>query len=857
MKANRAHNISFSRKRRLASVILFVFSASCAAPAVSTKTAPRQSVSNLSSPTVSSAARVVDITGVQVRAEGPGHASIIVTANGTLIDYASFAAHTPPSLIIDLPHARDAISQAVTLPSDSPIVRVETMQLQQSPNPVLRLKFVLDHLLPYRVELTGNGLQVLVSPEISAHAPVAQRPTPLERVTEPAVHSLEQVGESAQSTNAATPTAEAELATTTDQPIPPSEKAHPSAPGAPRVKKPVVSAVESAETEASRSALPLPQQRRVAATTRPPNREAAGDPQQGISPSAGVSRPTTAAPETPLAVTNKRLSLDFKNADLDDLLRLISEVSSLNIVVAHGLKDRKDRDVTVRLTNVEWRQALDVILRAKGLSYEQDGNLIYVGSKSEIQKGKEERAKDIEQAALKDLRIEQEKRKVEEAKRKVEEERRKAEEQARRYAEEPPCTRVLRFAHTKASDVKKHLERLKTRGGSIELEETTNILIVNDVQSVCLKMVALAKELDAPPKEPFVTRLLPFNYAKAADLKTHLTALKTKDGSVIVDERSSRIIVKDLPEAVERMETLLKQIDIPTPQVLIEARIVEATRQFSQSLGIQWGGTGIPTRAGSTTGVTAFGGTSPSSSSSSSSSSGGSSSGGSSLPIRFPNFTPATGNPFPASGGSVPFLGPVPLAVNLPVASPHFALGMAIGSLANRFLVGAQLSAAETQGKIRTLSSPRVATQDNEEAEIKQGTQVPYTTIDSSGRTVVQFQDAFIKLKVKPHITPDGRVAMKVEAERSFPGQRVDFSQGFVFPINTRKATTNIMVQNGSTVVIGGLLQSTETISTDQVPFFGDIPILGWLFKRRSIGPDERVELLIFLTPSVLQESRL
>jgi type IV pilus secretin PilQ/predicted competence protein len=539
-----------------------------------------------------------------------------------------------------------------------------------------------------------------------------------------------------------------------------------------------------------------------------------------------------------IAAANKRLSLDFKGADLDDLLRLISEVSGLNIVVAHHLKDRKERDVTVRLNNVEWRQALDVILRAKSLSYEQDGNLIYVGSKSEIQKSKEERAKDIEQAALKDLRIEEEKRKVEETKRKVEEERKKAEEEERHYAEESPCTTVIRVAYMKASDLKKHLERLKTRRGSIELEATTNTLIVNDVQSVCLKMAALAKELDAPPKDPFVTKLLPFNYAKATDLKTHLTALKTKEGSVIVDERSSRVIVKDLPEAVERIEAFLKQIDIPTPQVLIEARIVEATRQFSQSLGIQWGGTGIPTSPGSATGVTAFGGSTAGS-------------------IKFPNLTPPIGNPFPTTGGGVPFLGPVPLALNLPVTSPTFALGMTVGSLANRFLVGAQLSAAENEGKIRTLSSPRVATQDNEEAEIKQGTQVPYTTIDSSGRTVVQFQDAFIKLKVKPHITPDGRVAMKVEAERSFPGQRVDFSQGFVFPINTRKATTNIMIQNGSTVVIGGLLQSTETIITDQVPSLGNIPILGWLFKRRAVGPDERVELLIFLTPSVLQESRL
>jgi len=319
-----------------------------------------------------------------------------------------------------------------------------------------------------------------------------------------------------------------------------------------------------------------------------------------------------------------------------------------------------------------------------------------------------------------------------------------------------------------------------------------------------------------------------------------LTALKTPQGSVVVDERSSRIIIKDLQQAVERMETFLKQIDIPTPQVLIEARIVEASRTFSQSLGVQWGGAGVPTAPGSRTGVTTFGGS------------------GSPGAIQFPSPTVGT-PPFLDPTNPTPSLGPVPLALNLPAiasgANP-FILGATIGSLANRYLVGLQLSAAEREGRLRTLSSPRIATQDNEEAEIKQGTQVPFTTIDSSGRTVVSFQDAFIKLKVKPHITPDGRVSMRVEAERSFAGDRIDFSGGFAFPINTRKATTNILVPNGSTVVIGGLLQSTEQIVDDRVPFLGRIPILGWLFKRQSVGPDDRVELLIFLTPSVLQESR-
>jgi type IV pilus secretin PilQ/predicted competence protein len=881
-------------------------------------------------PAAAQKASVVGVTGVQVEAGAAG-ARILVTADGLISDYESFALPDPPRLVIDLPHARHAIRQPVALPAGSPILKVRTTQYREGPVPIVRLVFDLRTALPFRTERIDSGLQIILGDA---------RPEPV---------------------------------------LPPAVAKGPQKEEAPKVQPPV---------PRKPSASAITKQQRLE-PKRAPSKEAsrlAEIPPPSPSPQEQVP-PTTVAP-TKVPVGNNRMSLDFKGADLDDLLRLISEVSGLNIVAAHGLKDRKDRDVTIRLINVEWRQALDVILRAKnlsyeqdgnliyvgsksdiqkakeertkdiegaelkkqkieqeaklkelrieeeklkieeaqrkaveeaqgtateeemrrleeprlaklpllsldvknrdldellryiakisalnivaahnlkdakvtirlvnvewrqaldlilrtkGLSYEQDGNVIYVGSKSEIQKAKEERAKDIEQAALKGLRIEEEKRKAEEARRRAEEARKKAEEEERRYAEEPQCTKLIQLAHTKASEVKKHLDPLKTRRGSVEIDERTNTIIVNDVQSVCLKMAAIAKDLDAPPKDPFVTKLIPFNYAKAADLKINLAALKSPQGTVVVDERSSRVIIKDLPPVVERMEMLLKQIDIPTPQVLIEARIVEASRNFSQSLGIQWGGTGVATTPGRRTGVTAFGGNASS--------------------IQFPNPTASTPAPaFFDPANPIPFLGPVPLALNLPAiasgASP-FLLGATIGSLANRYLVGLQLSAAEREGRIRTLSSPKVATQDNEEAEIKQGTQVPFTTIDSSGRTVVSFQDAFIKLKVKPHITPDGRVSMKVEAERSFAGDRIDFSGGFAFPINTRKATTNILVQNGSTVVIGGLLQSTEQIAEDRVPVMGRIPILSWLFKRQSLGPDERVELLIFLTPSVLQESRL
>ncbi|MGB4781104.1 secretin N-terminal domain-containing protein, partial [Candidatus Methylomirabilis sp.] len=686
MKVTRGNNAA--RKRWLAGVILLVFSTSCATTGVPTDRALQQSSGDPSSLVASSAAQAVDVTGVQTLAEGPGEASIVVTA-----DVARGVKPTAPTMVAE-------------------------------------------------------------------------------------------------------PTAD------TDQSAPPSEKPHPSTFAEGPTKKPMVSPVKGTETESVQAAQspavspsvakeetppPLQKNPTAPATARRPSRDASDGLGQEAPPlpSAAAEQPIAPAPVTPqVAAANKRLMLDFKDADLDEIVwKVIREASGLNIVLAHKLAKEK-RKVTVRLDNVEWRQALDVILRTLDLSYEQDGNVIYVGSRAEIQKSKDARVKDIEAAAqiieaaaLKHLRIEEEKRKAED-------ERRRAQEEEQRYAGEPPCTRVIHLAHTKAHDVKKHLDRLKTRLGSVELDERTNTVVVNDVQSACLKMAAIASELDTPPKDPFVTKLLPFNYAKAADLKQHLAALKTPQGSVVIDERSSRIIVKDLPEAVERVETFLKQIDISTPQVLIEARIVEASRAFSQSIGIQWGGAGIPTTAGSGTGVTAFGGHSSS--------------------IQFP-----TGTSLPTTtGGGIPF-GPVPLALNLPAAAPQFVIGATIASLADRFLVGVQLSMAEREGKIKTLSSPRVATQDNEEAEIKQGTQVPYTTIDSSGRTVVQFQDAFIKLKVKPHITPDGRVSMKVEAERSFPGDRVDFAGGFVFPINTRKATTNILVQNGSTVVIGGLLQST------------------------------------------------
>jgi len=397
------------------------------------------------------------------------------------------------------------------------------------------------------------------------------------------------------------------------------------------------------------------------------------------------------------------------------------------------------------LINVDWQQALDVILRINGMGYEMDGNIIRV-------------------APLAKLAAEQEARRI-------------------------------------AGDREK-----KARDDSLKAEKD--------------------QQKEQKQDEPLIDEVVSVNYAKAADVVKNLDRLKTQgrpEVGIVVDDRTNKLIIRETAGALAKMKDLLLQLDKPTPQVLIEARLVEATRNFSQSLGIEWGFTGNAGLANlQATPVSIF-----------------SNSVGTTL---LPG-DPTTG---------------LPLSISMPASTPTAAVGIIANSLfSNRLALGARISAGETEGKARTLSAPKVATMDNMEAEIKQGQQVPYTTVDSSGRTVIAFADAFIRLKVTPHITNDRRVSMKVEAERSFPGDVVNYSGGFVYPINTRKATTNVLVANGSTIVIGGLLQTDERWGENRVPWISKVPMLGTLFKNTNIGPDDKVELLIFLTPTILEEAKV
>jgi type IV pilus assembly protein PilQ len=344
------------------------------------------------------------------------------------------------------------------------------------------------------------------------------------------------------------------------------------------------------------------------------------------------------------------------------------------------------------------------------------------------------------------------------------------------------------------------------------------------------KTDALKGKKEEKQAEPLMDEVVSVNYAKAADVVKNLDRLKTQGRppdvdqvGIAVDDRTNKLIIRETAGALAKMKDLLLQLDKPTPQVLIEARLIEATRNFSQSLGIEWGFSGQAGLANlQADPVSIF----------------SSSVGSTNLPP-----TPGTA---------------IPLNISFPATTSTAAISAVANSLfSNRLALGARISAGEAEGKARTLSAPKVTTLDNQEAEIKQGQQVPYTTVDSSGRTVIAFADAFIRLKVTPHITNDRRVSMKVEAERSFPGDVVNYSGGFVYPINTRKATTNVLVANGSTIVIGGLLQTDERWGESRVPWLSKVPMLGALFKNTSIGPEQKVELLIFLTPTILEDAKV
>jgi type IV pilus assembly protein PilQ len=426
----------------------------------------------------------------------------------------------------------------------------------------------------------------------------------------------------------------------------------------------------------------------------------------------------------------ERLSLNFQNVDVRSLLQVIADFTNLNIITSDSVQGQ----ITLRLKDVPWDQALDIILQSRGLDMRKNGNVLIVAPREEI--------------ATKE----------------------KLEFEARNQLSE--------------------LEPIRT--------------------------------------ESFVV-----NYQKADDVRRLISddkqRLLSKRGSAVVDPRTNQLFVQDTAARLEDVRRLLQKIDVPVQQVLIEARIVEADDTFSQNLGVRFGVARITNNAafGGGTGVTTSGSSSGSS-------------------------NPNTG--IGSSAGNITGVGVSSInSVNLPAANiggfqpGNFALTLVSNSLST--LLNLEVSALQADGRGKIISSPRVVTADKVKATIEQGTEIPYQQATSSGATSVSFKKAVLKLEVTPQITPEGAVFLDVKVNKDSRGQ--DTASGPA--INTKNVQTQVLVENGGTVVLGGIYEQEEKTTITKVPFLGDLPVVGNLFRNRTMIND-RKELMIFITPRVVSE---
>jgi type IV pilus assembly protein PilQ len=439
--------------------------------------------------------------------------------------------------------------------------------------------------------------------------------------------------------------------------------------------------------------------------------------------------------------SGEKLSLSFQNIEVRSLLQVIADFTNFNIITS----DTVAGNVTLRLKDVPWDQALDIILQAKGLGMRKTGNVIWIAPKDEITA--REKAEFESAATVQTL--------------------------------EPLRTQAIQLNYAKASEV---AGQLKSGGGE----------------------------------------------GGAAGGAT--TGVLSPRGSVVAETRTNQLFVTDIPSRIEEVLALIKKVDIPVRQVMIEARIVEADDRFARNLGVRLGGSDLRGVRGGTAGYPIGGGNRVTL--------GGSYNALSSSTLESVNTLDTINTSLvnlPAAGLG----GAAPAAIALALFNPS----------ANRFL-NLEISALQADGKGQVVSSPRVITADQTKAIIEQGVEFPYQSATSSGATAVEFRKASLKLEVTPQITPEGGIILDVEVSKDTPGEVLAGGRA----INTKRIKTQVLVDNGGTVVIGGIYESAESEGVTKVPFFGDLPVIGYLFRSKS-REVTKSELLVFLTPRTLTEA--
>ncbi|HDX8340970.1 TPA: type IV pilus secretin PilQ [Aeromonas dhakensis] len=418
----------------------------------------------------------------------------------------------------------------------------------------------------------------------------------------------------------------------------------------------------------------------------------------------------------------KPISLNFQDIPVRTVLQLIADFNNLNLVTT----DSVSGNITLRLDGVPWEQALDIILKVRGLDKRLDNNILLVAPAEEI--------------------------------------------------------------------AAREKQQLESRNQVADLA-------------------------------PLYTEYLQINYAKASEVAALLSSESTKllsaKGAVSVDERTNVLVVKDTADVISSIKRMLDILDIPVKQVVIEARMVTIDDGFDEALGVRWGVTKNDGHGNSTSGTI--------------------------------EGNDGSGN---NNGGSTITRPGVDdrLNVNLPVTNAAGTLAFQVARLANGTLLDLELSALEKESKAEIIASPRVTTANQKPALIEQGTEIPYVESSSSGATSVTFKKAVLSLKVTPQITPDNRVILDLTVTQDTKGETVPTGTGDAVSINAQSITTQVLVNNGETLVLGGIYQQTITNDVTKVPLLGDIPGLGVLF-RKTTSANKKRELLIFVTPKIVTET--
>jgi type IV pilus assembly protein PilQ len=638
-------------------------------------------------------------------------------ADGRL-NYTSFVLEAPKRLVFDFNGVLNAVSRAAVTIEELGVSRVRVAQFRTAEPRITRVVFDLDDEVTHRAVAEDGGLEVAFARTEAAfqsqalasmdESSVAEAPAPKGTIF---IENSNGTTYGAVVQNAAyTPSAA-------------------SAPASPVSFEPVTLTAQDLTASLASPAPSLP--------TPPPPAQAPAQPGTPVIGGQTVIMPGS-QDLGQREYTGELISLDFKDGDIQDIFRLFADISGLNIVVQPGVSGR----ITLKLVEVPWDQALELILKTNKLGYIVEGNVIRIAPLAELA--------------------------AEEAER-------------RRLAEEK----------------------------------------------------ALAGDLFTQ------TRVL--SYSKASEIQELLQRNLSSRGDIVIDERTNTVIYTDLAEQVAAINQLIDTLDTPIPGVEIEARIVVTTRTFARQLGVQWGFTSNQVQTlGNTT------------------------------ELVFPNRIQLDGQSIgsdatrqftaaAAEGGLAP---PVftegdsdvqrGYAVNLPFAgAPTGAVGLSLGSIGGAFNIDAAISAAESRGQVRIISAPKIITQNNKAAEIKQGVTFPVQVVANNTITV-QFKDAVLDLSVTPQITSADTIILDIEVNND----SLDFGRQVngIPSIITQAATTQVLVDDGSTTVIGGVFVNTQQDNERYVPLLHRIPILGYLFKSKSTDTRNE-ELLIFLTPRIRKET--